>query len=72
VARSKAKEHGLREINLIAQGSNPQQAPVIEEFQKCPEWQLALVILARAIGQEQRRGTEAVIAVPAKWLPPQL
>jgi hypothetical protein len=72
VARSNVKEHALREINLIAQGSNPQQSPVIEEFQKCPEWQLAAAILARAIGQEQRRGTEAVIAVPAKWLPPLL
>jgi hypothetical protein len=72
VAHSNAKEHALREINLIAQGANPQQSPVIEEFQKCPEWQLAAVILARAIGQEQRRGTETVIAVPAKWLPPLL
>src|ERR1700674_56921 len=51
--RSKAKEHALREITLIAQGSNPQQSPVIEEFQKCPEWQLAAVILARAVRQEQ-------------------
>jgi len=72
VARSSAKEHALREMNLIAQGSNPQQSPVIEEFQKCPEWQLAAAIVARAVSQEQRCGTEAVIAVPPKWLPPLL
>jgi hypothetical protein len=49
VARSNANQHALREIDMIAQGSNPQQSPMIEEFQKCPEWQLTAAILARAV-----------------------
>ena len=66
-------DRALRELSLIAQGANPQQSPVMEEFQKCPEWQLAAALLSRALAREHLRfRLDAVFAAPAKWLPPLL
>ena len=62
----------LHELDMIAQGANPQQSPVIEDFQQCPDWQLAAVLLSKAIAHEQHFRKDAVIAAPAKWLPPPL
>jgi len=58
VARSKAKEHALREINLIAQGSNPQHLTRDGGVPEMSRVATSAVILARAIGQDQRRGTK--------------
>jgi hypothetical protein len=66
-------EQALRELGLIAQGANPQQSPVMEEFQKCPEWQLAVALLSSALAREHLRfRPDAAIAAPARWLPPLL
>jgi hypothetical protein len=66
-------EGALRELGLIAQGANPQQSPVMEEFQTCPEWQLASALLSRALAHEHPRfRPDAVVAAPAQWLPPLL
>ena len=48
-------EQALRELGLIALGANPQQSPVMEEFQKCPEWQLAAALVSRALAHEHLR-----------------
>lgn len=63
----------LHELGLIAQGANAQQSPVMEEFQECPEWQLAAVVLSRALAHEQQwLRSDGVIAAPPRWLPPLL
>ena len=68
MTRLEANADAARELDMIAQGSNPQQSPAIEDFQKCPDWQEAAAILARALGR-QRHGNQAVLAPPARWLP---
>jgi len=72
MARAQTVKQALRELDAIAKGSNPQQSSVIEEFQKCPEWQLAAAIVARAATQASRRGAGTACAAPAQWLPPLL
>ncbi|MEZ5401162.1 MAG: hypothetical protein R2729_15940 [Bryobacteraceae bacterium] len=63
----------LRELDAIERGASPRQSPLIEEFMKCPDWQRAASILARALAEESRRAPrDAVIAPPPAWMPPLL
>jgi hypothetical protein len=72
MTRRRVRDSAVRELELIAAGSNPQQSPIIEEFQKCPDWQLAATILARALDHGRRYGRQNALASPARWLPPLL
>ena len=70
MTRRRVRDLAVRELDAIAKGSNPQQSPVIEEFQKCPDWQLAASILARALDHGRRYGRQTMLLSPARWLPP--
>ncbi len=72
MTRRRAGDSAVCELDAIAKGSNPQQSPIIEEFQKCPDWQLAATILARALDHGRRYGRQTMLVSPAQWLPPLL
>ena len=63
----------LVELAAIAEGASPLRSLLMEEFQKCPDWQLASGIVARALAEESRAQGEAGIGVPPPgWMPPVL
>jgi hypothetical protein len=68
----RVRDSAVRELELIAKGSNPQQSLIIEEFRKCPDWQLAVSILVRALDHGRRYGRQTMLGSPARWLPPML
>ncbi len=63
----------LVELAAIADGASPLRSLLMEEFQKCPDWQLASRIVTRALAEESRAQDEGGIgAPPPGWMPPVL
>jgi hypothetical protein len=66
-------EEVLEELDAIARGLHPSQKTILEEYRKCPDWQLAAQLVAKGI-QRLHRGTGQyrLLDVPPGWLPPSL
>jgi integrase len=73
LARRGEAIRALVELAAIAEGASALRSRLIEEFQKCPDWQLASGIVARALAEESRSQGEARVgAAPPGWMPPVL
>lgn len=71
--RRTAKDDVIRQLASIAHGGQTGKTTIIEEYLKCPDWQLAANILARALLDQARvQRPEAAAPAPPAWLPPML
>ena len=60
----------LRELRAIESGDKTLQSPVMEEFERCPDWQLASQIVSRALDAASREAVGVNMELPPAWLPP--
>lgn len=62
----------LRELQAIENGNKTMHSPLMEEFQRCPDWQLASQIVSRALDAATREAASPSVDLPPAWLPPVL
>lgn len=64
-------EDVLEELDAIARGLHPSQKTILEEYRKCPDWQLAAQLVAKGIQRLHCcTGQYQLLDVPPGWLPP--
>ena len=64
-------EDALGELDEIAHGEHPSQKSILEEYRQCPDWQLAVRLIAQAVQELHRSGGRSrTLELPPGWLPP--
>ncbi len=60
----------MRQLQAIESGEETRQSIVMEEFQRCPDWQSAAQVVLRALDAALREGPASDPGAPPAWLPP--
>lgn len=61
-----------RELRDIADGRSSRESTTLEEFLGCPDWQLAVAVLSRAVSEDARWTQCDGVSTPPCWMPPVL